>query len=119
VANAMSDMAGSLFSGQPNLSMTERSMYMMAGLGLAAAGVRPRPNPLLNVLAVAAGSYLAWSGYRGQCPVKAAIMGQNGADDGRHMDMDERIASREPSDMPNYGGAHHPARREMGERVPM
>ena len=68
----------SLFEGQPNLSMTQRAMYVAGGLGLAAAGAKPRPNPLLNVLAIAAGSYLAWSGYEGRCPVKAALFdGQN------------------------------------------
>ena len=64
----------SLFEGQPNLSMTQRAMYVAGGLGLAAAGAKPRPNPLLNVLAIAAGSYLAWSGYEGRCPVEAALL---------------------------------------------
>ena len=54
--------------------MTQRAMYVAGGLGLAAAGAKPRPNPLLNVLAIAAGSYLAWSGYEGRCPVKAALL---------------------------------------------
>ncbi|MFN3889696.1 MAG: hypothetical protein ACK4MV_04800 [Beijerinckiaceae bacterium] len=57
-----------------NLTGSQRAMYMLAGLGLAAAGVKPRPNPLLNVLALAAGSYLAWRGYEGYCPVKAALI---------------------------------------------
>lgn len=56
-----------------NLTTSQRAIYMLAGLGLAAAGVKPRPNPLLNVLALAAGSYLAWRGYEGSCPVKAAL----------------------------------------------
>lgn len=56
-----------------NLTASQRAIYMIAGLGLAAAGVKPRPNPLLNVLALAAGSYLAWRGYEGSCPIKAAL----------------------------------------------
>ena len=65
-----------LFEGEQNLSMSERAIYMAAGLGLAAAGARPRPNPLLNVLALAGGAYIAWAGYSGHCPVKAAITGR-------------------------------------------
>jgi len=79
VANMISANAGSLMNGEPNLSMTERSLYMLAGLGLAAAAAKPRPNPLLNVLALAGGSYLAWRGYMGQCPVKAALIGSHGS----------------------------------------
>ncbi len=56
-----------------NLNASQRALYMVAGLGLAAAGVTPRPNPLLNVLALASGAYLAWRGYEGSCPVKAAL----------------------------------------------
>jgi hypothetical protein len=69
---------GSLMNGVPNLSMTERGVYMLAGLGLAAAAARPRPNPLLNILALLGGSYLAWRGYVGNCPVKAALVGSHG-----------------------------------------
>ena len=54
-------------SAEQNLSATERAVYMAVGLGLAAAAAQPRPNPLLNVLALAGGSYLAWSGYQGHC----------------------------------------------------
>ena len=64
-----------LMNGEPNLSTAERGVYMLAGLGLAAAAAKPRPNPLLNVLALAGGSYLAWRGYVGNCPVKAALTG--------------------------------------------
>ncbi|MBX9758249.1 MAG: DUF2892 domain-containing protein [Beijerinckiaceae bacterium] len=56
-----------------NLTGSQRAIYMLAGLGLAAAGVKPRPNPLLNILALASGAYLAWRGYEGSCPVKAAL----------------------------------------------
>ena len=63
-----------LFSGEPNLSTTQRAIYIALGVGMAAAGAQPRPNPLLNILALAGGSYLAWSGYQGHCPVKAALI---------------------------------------------
>jgi uncharacterized membrane protein len=65
--------AVSLFEGSPNLSFNERAVSVLAGLGLAAAGVKPRPNPLLNVLALLGGAYLAYRGATGHCPVKAAI----------------------------------------------
>lgn len=60
-------------SAERNLSPTERAIYIAAGLGLAAAGAQPRPNALLNVLALAGGAYLAWSGYQGHCAVRAAL----------------------------------------------
>lgn len=75
MANMTTTRSGSLMSGEPNLSTVERGAYMIAGLGLAAAAAKPRPNPLLNILALAGGSYLAWRGYVGQCPVKAALTG--------------------------------------------
>ena len=78
MANMISARAGSLMNGEPNLSTTERGAYMLAGLGLAAAAVKPRPNPLLNILALLGGSYLAWRGYVGNCPVKAALVGSDG-----------------------------------------
>ena len=61
--------------------MTERALYVAIGLGLAAAAADRRPNPLLNVLALAGGSYLAWRGVKGQCPVKAALMGPDSGTD--------------------------------------
>lgn len=63
-----------------NLSLGQRAMYVIAGLGLAASAARPRPNPLLSLIAFGAGSYLAWNGYRGHCPVKAALIDDNGFD---------------------------------------
>jgi len=57
-----------------NLSLAERAAYMAIGLGIAAAGAKPRPNPLLNVLAPGLGSYIAWRGYVGRCPIKAALI---------------------------------------------
>lgn len=56
-----------------NLSTSQRALYMVAGLGLAASSVTPKPNPLLNIIALASGAYLAWRGYEGSCPVKAAL----------------------------------------------
>jgi hypothetical protein len=60
-----------------NLTSSQRAIYMIAGLGLAASSLRPRPNPLLSVLALASGAYLAWRGYEGFCPVKAAIIDES------------------------------------------
>jgi hypothetical protein len=77
VANALSTTLS--FDGPPNLSMGARGFYLVAGLGLAASGAMPRPNPLLNILAIAAGSYMAWSGYTGRCPAKAALLDANAA----------------------------------------
>jgi threonine/homoserine/homoserine lactone efflux protein len=62
-------------SADQNLSATQRAIYVVAGLGLAAAGAQPRPNPLLNVLALAGGAYLAWSGYQGHCAIRATLAG--------------------------------------------
>ncbi|UPG72427.1 hypothetical protein MVG78_18345 [Roseomonas gilardii subsp. gilardii] len=56
------------------LSLGQRALYVVGGLALAAAGARPRPNPLLNILALGAGSYLAWRGAEGSCPIKAAYV---------------------------------------------
>jgi uncharacterized membrane protein len=57
-----------------SLSLGQRTVYVLAGLALAAAGAKPRPNPLLNVLALGAGSYLAWRGAEGTCPIKGAYV---------------------------------------------
>ena len=81
MANLTSFNTGSLMSGEPNLSTVERGAYMVAGLGLAAAAAKPRPNPLLTIIALLGGSYLAWRGYVGNCPVKAALMGSGGSSD--------------------------------------
>ena len=67
-----------LFNSVPqNLSMTERAISVALGLGLAAAGAKPRPNPLLNVLALAGGSYLALRGATGRCPIKQGLVRTN------------------------------------------
>jgi threonine/homoserine/homoserine lactone efflux protein len=62
-------------SHEPNLTTGERAVYILGGLGLAAMAAKPRPNPLLNALALAGGAYLAWRGAEGYCPVKAALFG--------------------------------------------
>ena len=77
-------MAGGItdavFGGEPNLSRTERAVSVVLGLGLAAAGAKPRPNPLWNIIALAGGSYLALRGATGRCPVKASLEGGGGND---------------------------------------
>ena len=94
------------FEGTPNLSFNERAVSVIAGLGLAAAAAKPRPNPLLNILALAGGAYLAYRGATGHCPMKAAIeesggfdriaegMGMGGGDRMGSGGSGERIASR-------------------------
>ncbi|WP_114395520.1 DUF2892 domain-containing protein [Oleisolibacter albus] len=62
-----------IFAGEQNLSTVQRGLYLAGGLGLAAAGALPRPNPLLNLLALAGGAYLALAGYHGHCAVRAAL----------------------------------------------
>src|SRR4051812_7263441 len=70
--NLMSN-ALSIFQGPQNLSAAERTISIIAGLGLAAAGAKPRPNPILNVAALLGGAYLAVRGATGRCPVKQAL----------------------------------------------
>ena len=55
------------------LSFGQRAISVAAGLGLAAVGARPRPNMALSVLALAAGSYLAWRGATGRDPIKSVL----------------------------------------------
>jgi hypothetical protein len=68
-------------SEAPNLSFWERAAYVGGGLALAGAALKPRPNPILSAVALAGGSYLAWRGYVGQCPVKAVLTGRAPARD--------------------------------------
>ena len=75
MSNAMSP-----FEGPSNLSFNERAISVVAGLGLAAAAAKPRPNPLLNIAALLGGAYLAYRGVTGHCPVKAAIEDAGGYD---------------------------------------
>ena len=75
MADAVTDAYRRLLGGETSLSLKERGISLALGLGLAAAGVKPRPNLLLNVLAPADGAYLALRGASGRCPVKAALNG--------------------------------------------
>jgi uncharacterized membrane protein len=72
----MNSMLSDVLSGGPELSAGERTLSVVIGLTLAAAGAKPRPNMLLNLLALGAGSYLAYRGATGYCPVKAALTDQ-------------------------------------------
>lgn len=58
---------------QQNISMGERSLSVIGGLALAAAATRPRRNPLLNIAALAIGSYLAYRGATGHCAIRANL----------------------------------------------
>jgi threonine/homoserine/homoserine lactone efflux protein len=78
MANSVTSTLGDFVTGPRNLSTTERAIYMAVGLGIAATAVKPRPNPLLNVLALVGGSFIAWSGYNGHCAVKAALADESG-----------------------------------------
>lgn len=69
----MSNAMHALVPHQQNISMGERSLSVVGGLAMAAAAATPRPNPLLNVLALAVGSYLAYRGATGYCPIKAQL----------------------------------------------
>ena len=77
MAGSIRQISDSIWAGRPNLSFMERAAYVVVGLGLAAAGAKPRPNPLLNILALSGGALIAWSGYKGYCPVKAALVDQS------------------------------------------
>ena len=57
----------------PEISPSGRAVSVLAGLFLAAAAVRPRPNRFLSVLALATGSYLAYRGATGHCPLTKAV----------------------------------------------
>jgi uncharacterized membrane protein len=71
----MTSMLPDVLSGDPRLSVGERTISVILGLCIAAAGAKPRPNVILNVAALAAGSYLAYRGATGYCPMKAALAG--------------------------------------------
>lgn len=73
--NAVIEEAQHLFSGEQNLSFTERSVSVVGGLALAAVAAKPRPNKVLSLLALVAGVALAIRGATGHCPAKAAISG--------------------------------------------
>ncbi len=82
--NAIVEEAQHLFSGEPNLSTTERAVSVVAGLALAAIGAQPRPNKILSLVAILAGSALAIRGATGHCAYKALTSPEGGAGrDGR------------------------------------
>ncbi len=60
-------------SEQQNVSTGERAVSVIAGLALAAAATRPRPNPLLNIAALAMGAFLAYRGATGHCPIRSSL----------------------------------------------
>ena len=75
----MASMLHNVLSGSPELSASERTVSVIVGLMIAAAGAKPRPNVLLNIAALGAGSYLAYRGATGYCPIKAALTGARAA----------------------------------------
>jgi hypothetical protein len=66
----------SFLTGPKNLSMTERTMSVIGGLGLAALAVQPRPNKWLSLAALIGGSMLAMRGATGHCAAKASLLGR-------------------------------------------
>ncbi|MFC6388433.1 YgaP-like transmembrane domain [Methylorubrum zatmanii] len=68
-------MIEDIFSGEQNLSMTERAVSVALGLGIAAAAAQPRPNKFLSLAALVIGVGLAVRGATGHCAVKAAAGG--------------------------------------------
>lgn len=73
MANQMtSDLIHDIFSGEPNLTTTERAISVAIGLGMAAAAAQPRPNKLLSLAALVVGVGLALRGATGHCAMKAA-----------------------------------------------
>ncbi|GJD33612.1 YgaP-like transmembrane domain [Methylobacterium aerolatum] len=66
------DMIHDIFSGEPNLTTTERAVSVALGLGIAAAAAQPRPNKWLSLAALVVGVGLAMRGATGHCMVKSA-----------------------------------------------
>lgn len=81
MSNAITEGVSHLFSRETNLSFTERTLSIVGGLALAAVGAQPRPNKVLSLVAVLAGSALAIRGATGHCGLKA-LMGASGEDRG-------------------------------------
>lgn len=71
--NAVVEEAQHLFSGETNISMTERAISVVGGLTLAAIGAQPRPNKILSLIVIVAGSALAIRGATGHCAYKALM----------------------------------------------
>ena len=80
MSNAVTEGVSHLFSGGANLSVTERTLSVVGGLALAAVGAQPRPNKVLSLVAILAGSALAIRGATGYCGVKA-LLGKDEASD--------------------------------------
>lgn len=73
MANQMiGQLTHDIFSGEPNLTTTERAVSVALGLGIAAAAAQPRPNKLLSLAALVVGVGLALRGATGHCAMKAA-----------------------------------------------
>ncbi len=62
-------------SANPHLSSGERALSMLLGLGLTSMAAQPRPNVFTSMLMLASGSYLAYRGATGYCPIKASLNG--------------------------------------------
>lgn len=73
MSNPVIEWGESVFDSHKNLSFTERSVSVVLGLSLAAVAAQPRPNKILSLLALVAGSALAIRGATGHCPMKAAL----------------------------------------------
>jgi uncharacterized membrane protein len=73
MSNVIPEQAKHIFSTEPNLSMTERAVCVVGGLALAAVAAKPRPNMVLSLIVLIAGSALAIRGATGHCPMKAAL----------------------------------------------
>ncbi|TDR89016.1 YgaP family membrane protein [Enterovirga rhinocerotis] len=71
--NGLIESAEDLFSGERNLSATERAVSVVGGLAIAAIGAQPRPNKLLSLAAILFGSALAIRGATGHCPYGAVL----------------------------------------------
>ncbi len=63
-------------NANPHLSAGERAISVFVGLGLTSMAAQPRPNVFLSMLALATGSYLAYRGATGYCPIKASLNGE-------------------------------------------
>jgi uncharacterized membrane protein len=60
-------------SHEGHIETPERVISVVAGLALAAAASKPRPNVVLSLLALGAGVFLAYRGATGYCPARAAL----------------------------------------------
>lgn len=74
-------MVEDIFSGEPNLSTTERAVSVALGLGIAAAAAQPRPNRWLSLAALVVGVGLAVRGATGHCALKAVADAASGPRD--------------------------------------